>query len=63
MIICHCTGTTDATITNLARDGIDSVAEVTRRTGAGACCEPCRTEIAQLLKVHSGRNSAGCRAA
>jgi len=63
MIICHCTGTTDATIARLARDGVDSVAEVTRQTGAGACCTPCRDEIAQLLSVHCERGGTRRRAA
>jgi len=63
MIICHCTGTTDATITQLARDGVASVAEITRHTGAGSCCEPCRDEIARLLMAHSGKAAARRRAA
>lgn len=63
MIICHCTGTTDAKILELARDGIDSVAAVTSHTGAGSCCSPCRDEIARLLVLHGGKANTRRRAA
>jgi bacterioferritin-associated ferredoxin len=49
MIICHCTGVTDGTITRLIRAGASSVPEITRLCGAGECCAPCREEIATLL--------------
>jgi bacterioferritin-associated ferredoxin len=49
MIVCHCTGTTDEAIGRLAREGVVSVREVVRRTGAGRCCAPCREEIADIL--------------
>jgi bacterioferritin-associated ferredoxin len=49
MIICHCVGVTDGTIRNLIAAGAASVGEITRRCGAGRCCQPCREEIASLL--------------
>jgi len=49
MIICQCVGVTDCTIRELIADGVSSVAEITRRCGAGRCCAPCRDEIAALL--------------
>lgn len=51
MIVCECTGTSDGTIRALARDGVTSVAEVTRRCGAGGCCQSCRPAIARILRV------------
>lgn len=50
MIICECTGTSDATIRALAREGVTKVSEVTRRCGAGGCCQSCRPRIARILK-------------
>lgn len=50
MIVCECTGVTDGTIRALARDGVTKVAEVTRRCGAGGCCQSCRPTIARILR-------------
>lgn len=49
MILCQCVGVTDCTIRKLIGEGAGSVAEITRRCGAGRCCPPCREEIAALL--------------
>lgn len=49
MIVCHCAAVTDRAIQQLARDGVRTVKEVVRQTGAGRCCAPCRSEIAALL--------------
>jgi bacterioferritin-associated ferredoxin len=54
MIVCHCLGVTDGTIRNLIAAGAASVGEITRRCGAGRCCQPCREEIASLLHGYSG---------
>ena len=51
MIVCECTGTTDATIRALARDGVKNVPEVARRCGAGGCCQSCRPLIARILRT------------
>jgi bacterioferritin-associated ferredoxin len=53
MIICECTGTSDATIRALAREGVTKVPEVTRRCGAGGCCQSCRPTIARILKANA----------
>jgi bacterioferritin-associated ferredoxin len=53
MIICECTGTSDATIRALAREGVTKVSEVTRRCGAGGCCQSCRPTIARILKANA----------
>jgi bacterioferritin-associated ferredoxin len=50
MVICHCVGVTDRAIVQLAHEGVGTVAEVMRRTGAGRCCAPCRSEIAAVLQ-------------
>jgi len=49
MIVCHCEGVSDRTIRALITAGASSVADITRRCGAGRCCAPCREEIALLL--------------
>ncbi len=49
MIVCHCTGVTDTTVTQLIQDGAATVTEITRRCGAGRCCTPCREELAAIL--------------
>ena len=58
MIICECTGTTDAKIRAIARDGAKTVAEVARRCGAGACCQSCRPAIARILRTTAKADSA-----
>ena len=49
MILCHCVGVSDYMIRKLIAAGASSLAEITRRSGAGRCCAPCREEIASLL--------------
>lgn len=49
MIVCHCAGVSDSTIVRCIDAGVTSVAEITRLTGAGRRCGPCREEIASLL--------------
>ena len=49
MIVCACTGTTDADLVRLIRNGASSVAEIVQKTGAGRCCTPCHKEIGLLL--------------
>ena len=63
MIICQCTGVTDSRLKDLIREGASTVAEITRRCGAGRCCAPCREEIAALLyrtcdSPHTGKAQA-----
>jgi bacterioferritin-associated ferredoxin len=52
VIICQCMGITETAITEVIRDGASTVREITRRTGAGRCCAPCREEIAAILCRH-----------
>lgn len=54
MIVCHCVGVTDTMIRKLIAAGASSVADITRRCGAGRCCAPCRDEIASLLYSPAG---------
>jgi bacterioferritin-associated ferredoxin len=49
MIVCQCTGATDAAIRDLIRAGAVSVSEIVRRSGCGRCCAPCRNELAAIL--------------
>jgi bacterioferritin-associated ferredoxin len=53
MIVCHCVGVSDAMIRKLIAAGASSLGEITRRSGAGRCCAPCREEIASLLHTSS----------
>ena len=63
MIVCHCVGVTDGAIRNLIDAGAASVGEITRRCGAGRCCEPCREEIAALLENSSTMQRPVCELA
>lgn len=59
MIVCHCAGVTDRAIQQLARNGVQTVKDVVRQTGAGRCCAPCRSEIAAILsQEHDGAAAA-----
>ncbi len=49
MILCHCAAVTDRTVARIIEEGARSVADVTRRCGAGRCCASCREEIAAML--------------
>jgi bacterioferritin-associated ferredoxin len=51
MIVCHCAGVTDRTITEVVHAGATTVEDIVRRTGAGRCCAPCRDEIRALLSA------------
>jgi len=53
MIVCQCAGVTDTTIRRLVEDGIGSLTQIIRRTGAGRCGAPCRDEIRTLLYRHA----------
>ena len=53
MIVCQCAGVTDATIRRLIEDGVGSLNQIIRLTGAGRCCAPCRDEIRALLYRHA----------
>ncbi|MGH7899467.1 MAG: alpha/beta fold hydrolase [Candidatus Binatia bacterium] len=48
MILCHCAAVSDKTIERLIGEGANTVADVTRRCGAGRC-EPCRDAINDML--------------
>ena len=64
MIVCHCAAVSDSMIARLIREGATTVQDVTRRCGAGACCAPCRQEIAALLYAAGSerQNPPGCGA-
>ncbi len=49
MIICHCTGVTDRRIRELVGEGLSTLGQIVRETGAGRSCAPCRDEIRALL--------------
>ncbi len=49
MYVCICNGITDHDIRQAAEAGCDSMAELTMRTGAGACCGSCVDMASDLL--------------
>jgi bacterioferritin-associated ferredoxin len=49
MILCQCAAVSDRTIERMIGEGVSSVAEIVRRSGAGRRCAPCREEIAAML--------------
>ncbi|MCC7096787.1 MAG: (2Fe-2S)-binding protein [Thermomonas sp.] len=49
MYVCICNGVTDRTIRESADAGCESVAEMTMRTGAGACCGSCVGLVAEII--------------
>lgn len=49
MYVCICNGITDHDIRQAAEAGCDSMAELTMRTGAGACCGSCVDMASELL--------------
>jgi bacterioferritin-associated ferredoxin len=49
MILCQCSGVTDATIAHLIKDGAATLGAIARRCGAGRFCAPCRQEITSML--------------
>ena len=49
MYICICNGVTDSDIRQAAEAGCGSMAELTMRTGAGACCGSCTDMAAAVL--------------
>lgn len=59
MYVCICNGITDHQIREVAEAGCRTVAELTMRTGAGACCGSC-VEMAQDLldEVQAARDLA-----
>lgn len=54
MILCHCVGVSDKAIATVIEQGATTLADVTRRTGAGRCCAPCREEICAMLYSRIG---------
>ena len=50
MYVCICNGITDRDIRQAAEGGCRSLAELTMRTGCGACCGSCLDTAAQVLE-------------
>lgn len=64
MIVCLCRGVSHRKLLNVVESGAQSVAEVTRRCGAGGDCGACRGAIAQLIATRTdegdGRAAIPC---
>ncbi|HYC01002.1 MAG TPA: (2Fe-2S)-binding protein [Candidatus Limnocylindrales bacterium] len=58
MIVCECENVSDTRVRETIAKGARTIAEVTRRCGAGGCCRSCHPQIARML-----RNAAAARAA
>lgn len=48
--ICDCTGTTEQKITQLLKQGKNSLEEIVSATGATTGCGACDTDIIELIK-------------
>lgn len=49
MILCQCSGVSDATVARLIKEGAGTVGAIARRCGAGRYCSPCRAAITSML--------------
>ncbi len=49
MILCQCSGVTDATIHKLISEGASTLKAIAASCGAGKRCKPCASEIASML--------------
>ncbi len=58
MIVCHCAAVSDRTITDLVREGVSTLKDIARRTGAGRCCRPCRDEIQSIVSAATATGPA-----
>src|SRR3546814_4934857 len=50
MYVCICNGVTDSDIRQAAKAGCGGLAELTMRTGCGACCGSCVDTAAETLE-------------
>ncbi|MFZ2237683.1 MAG: (2Fe-2S)-binding protein [Dokdonella sp.] len=50
MYICICNAVTDRQIRQAADDGVDSMAELSRRTGCSDCCGSCTDLASEILE-------------
>jgi NAD(P)H-nitrite reductase large subunit len=48
-VICHCSGTTKGQIKELANNGIDTLDEISRMTGACSGCGACDVSVLEVL--------------
>ncbi len=48
-IICHCSGTTKATIESLLSNNITDLDEISRKTGACSGCGSCESSVLDLI--------------
>ena len=59
MYVCVCNGVTDRDIRQAAQAGCGSMAELTMRTGCGACCGSCVEAAALELEQAQARPACG----
>lgn len=50
VIICHCSGTTEEKIKQLIENGLSSLDDISRKTGACLGCGGCEDSVIALLK-------------
>lgn len=53
MYICLCNGVTDRTVRDAVRSGVDSLSELTAKTGCGACCGSCLPLAQEIMEGES----------
>jgi len=52
-VICHCTETSRAALTDLIQKGFDTLESVSRMTGACSGCGACEMAILELIAEHN----------
>ncbi|MCK9487806.1 MAG: (2Fe-2S)-binding protein [Xanthomonadales bacterium] len=50
MYVCICSGVTDRAVRQAAAEGVRCLADLSMRTGCGACCGSCVPMAEQLLR-------------
>ena len=60
MYVCICNGVTDSDIRQAAKAGCGGLAELTMRTGCGACCGSCVDTAARLLEQARAEHKPAC---
>src|SRR3546814_18143870 len=59
MYVCICNGVTDSDISQAAKAGCGGLAELTMRTGCGACCGSCVDTAAEMLEQRTEERRVG----
>ena len=59
MIICLCTSLSTRDLERFAKEGVTSVEEISKKTGAGTVCGACLEELRELVQKKSKSEPGG----